>query len=179
MDDATAGAEAVEKAVKLSQEMEKIVTLEGFKFKETVMSRDPNPQDGQLCKVLGLDWDTEKNLSGLARRSIQPRLLKNSARTWWASASVRPKWQPVWQMKGKARLTAESLHYGGYGGSMHLCLWPLTNGGRNQLSLIASSSLIRIHKGVTLDPQDPCSWRLLNCTCCHWHRRRSRQKRPA
>jgi hypothetical protein len=44
---------------KISIDMEEIVRPGGFKFKETLMSLDKNPEDGSLRKILGLRWDTE------------------------------------------------------------------------------------------------------------------------
>jgi hypothetical protein len=41
--------------------MEDILEHGGFQFKETVMSGDPLWEEGELRKVLGLRWDTERD----------------------------------------------------------------------------------------------------------------------
>jgi hypothetical protein len=41
--------------------MEDILENGVFRFKETVMSGDPLGEDGELRKVLGLRWDTQKD----------------------------------------------------------------------------------------------------------------------
>jgi hypothetical protein len=61
VDDATAGAGSVEAAKQVSQDMEDILKNGGFRFKETVMSGDPLGRDGELRKVLGLRWDTQRD----------------------------------------------------------------------------------------------------------------------
>ncbi len=61
VDDATEGAGLVEAAKLVSQDMEDILENGGFRFKETVMSGDPLGEDGELRKVLGLRWDTQKD----------------------------------------------------------------------------------------------------------------------
>jgi hypothetical protein len=59
--DATGGAENLEVARRVSQDMEDILEKGGFPFKETVMAGDPLGETGELRKVLGLRWDMEKN----------------------------------------------------------------------------------------------------------------------
>ncbi len=61
MDDATGGAGNLEVAKQLSQDMEDILENGGFQLKETVMARDLLGETGELRKVLGLKWDTEKD----------------------------------------------------------------------------------------------------------------------
>jgi hypothetical protein len=61
VDEATGGAGSVEAAKQVSQDMEDILENGGFRFKETVMSGDPLGKDGELRKVLGLRWDTQKD----------------------------------------------------------------------------------------------------------------------
>ncbi len=61
VDDATGGAGNLEVAKQLSQDMEDILENGGFRLKETVMARDPLGENGELRKVLGLRWDTEKD----------------------------------------------------------------------------------------------------------------------
>jgi hypothetical protein len=61
VDDATGGASSVEAAKQVSQDMEDILENGGFHFKETVMSGDPLGKDGELRKVLGLRWDTQRD----------------------------------------------------------------------------------------------------------------------
>ncbi len=62
MDDATRGANSLEAARQVSHDMEDILENGGFRFKETVMSRDPLGEGGELRKVLGLRWDTQKDV---------------------------------------------------------------------------------------------------------------------
>ncbi len=59
--DATGGASTLGAARQVSQDMEDILENGGFRFKETVMSGDPLGEDGELRKVLGLRWDTERD----------------------------------------------------------------------------------------------------------------------
>jgi hypothetical protein len=61
VDDATGGASTLEAAKQVSQDMEDILENGGFRFKETVMSWDPLGEDGELRKVLGLRWDTQRD----------------------------------------------------------------------------------------------------------------------
>jgi hypothetical protein len=61
VDDATGGASSTEAARRVSQDMEDILENGGFHFKETVMSGDPLGEGGELRKVLGLRWDTQKD----------------------------------------------------------------------------------------------------------------------
>jgi hypothetical protein len=61
VDDATGGAGSAEAAKQVSQDMEDILENGGFHFKETVMSGDPLRKDGELRKVLGLRWDTQRD----------------------------------------------------------------------------------------------------------------------
>jgi hypothetical protein len=61
VDDATGGAEDVEAAKQVSQDMEDIMENGGFWFKETVMAGDPLGESGELRKLLGLRWDMEKD----------------------------------------------------------------------------------------------------------------------
>jgi hypothetical protein len=61
VDDATGGANSTEAARRVSQDMEDILENGGFRFKETVMSGDPLGEGGELRKVLGLRWDTQKD----------------------------------------------------------------------------------------------------------------------
>ncbi len=59
--DATGGASTLKAAKQSSQDMEDILENGGFCFKETVMSWDPLGEDGELRKVLGLRWDTQRD----------------------------------------------------------------------------------------------------------------------
>ncbi len=61
MDDATGVANRVAAAKQVSQDMEDILEHGRFRFKETVMPGDPLGEEGELRKVLGLRWDTEKD----------------------------------------------------------------------------------------------------------------------
>ncbi len=61
MDDATGGAGNLEVAKQLSQDMEDILENGGFRLKETVVTRGPLGETGELRKVLVLRWDTEKD----------------------------------------------------------------------------------------------------------------------
>ncbi len=61
MDDATGGASSAEAARQVSQDMEDILENGGFRFKVTVMSEDPLEKGGELRKVVGLRWDTQKD----------------------------------------------------------------------------------------------------------------------
>jgi hypothetical protein len=61
VDDATGGASSTEAARRVSQDMEDILENGGFRFKETVMSGDLLGEGGELRKVLGLRWDTQKD----------------------------------------------------------------------------------------------------------------------
>jgi hypothetical protein len=61
VDDATGGASSIEAAKEVSQDMEDILGNGGFRFKETVMSGDPLGKVGELRKVLGLRWDTQRD----------------------------------------------------------------------------------------------------------------------
>jgi hypothetical protein len=61
VDNATGGVSSTEAARRVSQDMEDILENGGFRFKETVMSGDPLGEGGELRKVLGLRWDTQKD----------------------------------------------------------------------------------------------------------------------
>ncbi len=61
VDDATGAAHDQEHALWISLDMESITENEGFEFKGTVMTRDQLDETGELCKVLGLRWDTEND----------------------------------------------------------------------------------------------------------------------
>jgi hypothetical protein len=61
VDDATGGASSMEAARRVSQDMEDILENGGFCFKETVMSGDLLGEGGELRKVLGLRWDTQRD----------------------------------------------------------------------------------------------------------------------
>jgi hypothetical protein len=60
-DDATGGTSTLIAARQVLQDMEDILENGGFHFKETVMSGDPLGETGELRKVLGLRWDTERD----------------------------------------------------------------------------------------------------------------------
>jgi hypothetical protein len=51
----------MEAARQVSQDMEDILGNGGFRFNETVMSGNPLGKDGELRKVLGLRWDTQRD----------------------------------------------------------------------------------------------------------------------
>jgi hypothetical protein len=59
VDDATAGADSMERLESLSEEMEAVAKRGGFEFKETLMSGDKEDENGEPHKVLGLIWETE------------------------------------------------------------------------------------------------------------------------
>ncbi len=59
MDDATAGADSMDRLEALSGEMEAMAKRGGFEFKETLMSGDKEDENGEPHKVLGLIWETE------------------------------------------------------------------------------------------------------------------------
>jgi hypothetical protein len=59
VDDATAGADSMERLKTLSGELEAVAKRDGFEFKETLMSGDKEDADGEPHKVLGLIWETE------------------------------------------------------------------------------------------------------------------------
>jgi hypothetical protein len=59
VDDATAGADSMERLEALSGEMEAVAKRGGFEFKETLMSGDKEDENGEQRKVLGLIWETE------------------------------------------------------------------------------------------------------------------------
>ncbi len=59
VDDATAGADSMERLEALSGEMEAVAKRGGFEFKETLMSGDKEDENGEPRKVLGLIWETE------------------------------------------------------------------------------------------------------------------------
>jgi hypothetical protein len=61
VDDATGAAHDKEHVLWISLDMESITENEGFQFKGTVITRDPLDETGELCKVLGLRWDTEND----------------------------------------------------------------------------------------------------------------------
>jgi hypothetical protein len=55
------GASTLAAAKQVSQDVEDILENGGFRFKETVMSGDPLGETGEMRKVLGLRWDTERD----------------------------------------------------------------------------------------------------------------------
>jgi hypothetical protein len=59
VDDATAGADSMDRLRTLSGEMEAVAKRGGFEFKETLMSGDKEDENGEPHKVLGLIWETE------------------------------------------------------------------------------------------------------------------------
>jgi hypothetical protein len=59
VDDATAGADSMDRLETLSGEMEAVAKRGGFEFKETLMSEDKEDENGEPRKVLGLIWETE------------------------------------------------------------------------------------------------------------------------
>jgi hypothetical protein len=61
MNDATEGAHDKENALGVSADMESIIGNSRFQLKETIMSSDSLDERGELEKVLGLRWETEKN----------------------------------------------------------------------------------------------------------------------
>ena len=60
-DDTLAGGENKKEATKISDHMDQIVAMGGFRYKDTVMSGDKRPEDTEKRKVLGLCWDEEKD----------------------------------------------------------------------------------------------------------------------
>jgi hypothetical protein len=61
VDDATAGADSMDRLEALSGEMEAVARRGGFEFKETLMSGDKEDENGEPYKVLGLIWETESD----------------------------------------------------------------------------------------------------------------------
>jgi hypothetical protein len=61
VDDAAGGANYKKNAMQVSADMENMISNGGFQFKETVMSGYPLDGKGELRKVRGLRWDTEKD----------------------------------------------------------------------------------------------------------------------
>jgi hypothetical protein len=59
VDDATAGADSMDRLKALSGEMEAVAERGGFEFRETLMSGDKEDENGEPRKVLGLIWETE------------------------------------------------------------------------------------------------------------------------
>ncbi len=59
VDDATAGADSMERLRAISGELEAVAKRGGFEFKETLMSGDKEDENGEPHKVLGLIWETE------------------------------------------------------------------------------------------------------------------------
>jgi hypothetical protein len=57
-----AGAHDKEVVMKISQDIEDISENGGFLFKETDKTGDPLDETMELRKVLGLRWDTERDL---------------------------------------------------------------------------------------------------------------------
>src|SRR5450830_458158 len=62
VDDATAGADTMEELQQLSREMEEIAACGGFTFKETLMSGDTVEDHACPKKVLGLFWETDRDM---------------------------------------------------------------------------------------------------------------------
>ncbi len=58
VDDATAGADSMERLKTLSGVLEAVAKRGGFEFKETLMSGDEEDASGDPHKVLGLIWET-------------------------------------------------------------------------------------------------------------------------
>jgi hypothetical protein len=61
VDDATAGANSMERLQALSKELEVVAKDCGFEFKETLMSGDPAADPNDPRKVLGLIWETQED----------------------------------------------------------------------------------------------------------------------
>ena len=61
VDDIATGADNREDALKLSRDMDEIMKLGGFRFKDLVMSGDK----GKTVKVLGTNWDAERDVLSL------------------------------------------------------------------------------------------------------------------
>ncbi len=59
VDDATTGADSMERLQTLSKEMEAVAKRDSFEFKETLMSGDKESAVGELHKLLGLIWEAE------------------------------------------------------------------------------------------------------------------------
>ena len=60
VDDSITGATSKEEAVKISENMDRIAELGGFKYKETVMSGDKSDL-AEPRRVVGLGWDSESD----------------------------------------------------------------------------------------------------------------------
>ena len=60
VDDCVAGSNSFPGLSKISKELEEIVAMGGFKFKETHVTGDPI-KDDEPIKVLGLIWNTESD----------------------------------------------------------------------------------------------------------------------
>ncbi len=61
VDDATGVSWDVENVCHISQDMERVIGNRGFHFQEIFKSVDPLDETGELRKILGLRWDTEKD----------------------------------------------------------------------------------------------------------------------
>jgi len=61
-DDTLGGGDSKEEARRISENMDKIVAMGGFLYKETVMSGDQQPEGDSERKVLGIGWEVEKDL---------------------------------------------------------------------------------------------------------------------
>jgi hypothetical protein len=61
VDDATAGANSMERLRALSKELEVVAKKGGFEFKETLMSGDSAADPSEPRKVLGLIWETQED----------------------------------------------------------------------------------------------------------------------
>jgi hypothetical protein len=62
VDDATAGANTMERHRELSKEMEAVAKEGDFEFKETLMSGDKIKVREPPHKILGLVWETEEDV---------------------------------------------------------------------------------------------------------------------
>ncbi len=82
VDDATGGARDKETAMRISQGVEDTVENEGFCFKETIMTGDPLGKTGELQKVLGLRWNTEKYEISVALNCPEPICRTKSLEKW-------------------------------------------------------------------------------------------------
>lgn len=105
VDDTLGGSNSLEAAKIVSDNMDKIVSMGGFNYKNTIMSGDKQ-EDGKPRKVLGLNWDTaddtlavdvKVNLSGKKKglRELPDLVLDEVEKTMPDTVTKRLVWRIV------------------------------------------------------------------------------------